>query len=646
MADDKKTVILDFEVDQGKAIKDLERTESAILDLKKEQADLNKEYKAGRITQAEYVSQNLKLQQSLKKENDQKKTLNKLIETESGSRNALKSRVAALTREYDNLNQSTAAGAKRARELEEELKDLNEQLIKGSKSAGLFKQLIGNYPESFDQVAKSVKVAGVSLEDVGNTLTSLAGPAGIATAAIGVIGGLAAAYASSATGARDLEFAQNLLSTSTGILSERFAQLLNDNEKQVGLFSQLTGGFLTYVDASLAGEAALKAAAQERIKDLEISRAFAAGFAKEDERRAELQRRIRDDDTKSLEERLAASQKIDPILEQNAQRTIIIMQAQIAAIKESTINYDKNRQAQLEVANLESEILDKQEEITGKLTENVTARNNLLKLIKEEAELRRLVAEQGGRSAEADQEALRGGANTPLGSGLTADTDQQVNAAKQIAQAQVNIYKAAYEADLKNRALYAELKVQAEKDTVRAYADILGEASELFDESTGQYKVLATASTLISTYTSAQKAYEALVGIPFAGPGLAAAAAAVAVAQGLARVAAINGVGFAEGGYTGDGGKYEPAGVVHKGEYVSPAHVVRSPAAQPHLAALERMRGGYADGGFVANTGTVDASQTLAMMNAIKMIPPPVVSVVEFNRVNRQVQVKESLSRR
>ncbi len=26
--------------------------------------------------------------------------------------------------------------------------------------------------------------------------------------------------------------------------------------------------------------------------------------------------------------------------------------------------------------------------------------------------------------------------------------------------------------------------------------------------------------------------------------------------------------GFSEGGYTGDGGKYEPAGFVHKGEYV------------------------------------------------------------------------------
>lgn len=34
------------------------------------------------------------------------------------------------------------------------------------------------------------------------------------------------------------------------------------------------------------------------------------------------------------------------------------------------------------------------------------------------------------------------------------------------------------------------------------------------------------------------------------------------------------GAGFAEGGYTGDGAKYQPAGVVHAGEFVQPANVV------------------------------------------------------------------------
>lgn len=46
---------------------------------------------------------------------------------------------------------------------------------------------------------------------------------------------------------------------------------------------------------------------------------------------------------------------------------------------------------------------------------------------------------------------------------------------------------------------------------------------------------------------------------------LAALAAGIASAKAQATAASS---GFAEGGYTGDGGKYQPAGVVHKGEFV------------------------------------------------------------------------------
>lgn len=53
--------------------------------------------------------------------------------------------------------------------------------------------------------------------------------------------------------------------------------------------------------------------------------------------------------------------------------------------------------------------------------------------------------------------------------------------------------------------------------------------------------------------------------------------------------------GFADGGYTGPGGKYQPAGVVHKGEYVIPADRTR----ELGLGFLDRLAG-YADGGFVA----------------------------------------------
>lgn len=57
---------------------------------------------------------------------------------------------------------------------------------------------------------------------------------------------------------------------------------------------------------------------------------------------------------------------------------------------------------------------------------------------------------------------------------------------------------------------------------------------------------------------------------------------------------------FAYGGYTGDGWKYEPKGVVHGGEYVIPQWMVqKSPAL---IGSLESTRKrGYADGGFVGS---------------------------------------------
>lgn len=71
-------------------------------------------------------------------------------------------------------------------------------------------------------------------------------------------------------------------------------------------------------------------------------------------------------------------------------------------------------------------------------------------------------------------------------------------------------------------------------------------------------EVAANAAVAVSKAAS-QTGVAAAVGI---------AAALLALAVGLAEAKAMASGGFAEGGYTGDGGKYEPAGVVHKGEFV------------------------------------------------------------------------------
>ena len=70
---------------------------------------------------------------------------------------------------------------------------------------------------------------------------------------------------------------------------------------------------------------------------------------------------------------------------------------------------------------------------------------------------------------------------------------------------------------------------------------------------------------------------------------------------------------YASGGYTGRGGKYEPAGIVHKGEYVVPKSGVNQSTGLPYSDALGRAPVGsrpsasYASGGMV-NGGNIMVS--------------------------------------
>ncbi|MDR5008308.1 tape measure protein [Agrobacterium fabacearum] len=54
---------------------------------------------------------------------------------------------------------------------------------------------------------------------------------------------------------------------------------------------------------------------------------------------------------------------------------------------------------------------------------------------------------------------------------------------------------------------------------------------------------------------------------------------------------------YSEGGYTGDGGKYQPAGVVHKGEYVFDKAAVAAAGGPAAMEAMRRNLKGYANGG-------------------------------------------------
>lgn len=94
---------------------------------------------------------------------------------------------------------------------------------------------------------------------------------------------------------------------------------------------------------------------------------------------------------------------------------------------------------------------------------------------------------------------------------------------------------------------------KARIDALDAVSNTLEMASELAGKQTGIGKTLAIVSATISMFTSAQKAYESTVGIPFVGPTLAPINAGLAIAVGLKNIANINKVKV-PGGSGGGGG--------------------------------------------------------------------------------------------
>ena len=88
----------------------------------------------------------------------------------------------------------------------------------------------------------------------------------------------------------------------------------------------------------------------------------------------------------------------------------------------------------------------------------------------------------------------------------------------------------------------AKKEAETKKQQLAAVGNALASFSAAAGEQTAAGKAFAIASTLISTYQSAQDSYKALAGIPVVGPALGAAAAAAAAIAGIKQIQAIKSV--------------------------------------------------------------------------------------------------------
>jgi hypothetical protein len=133
-----------------------------------------------------------------------------------------------------------------------------------------------------------------------------------------------------------------------------------------------------------------------------------------------------------------------------------------------------------------------------------------------------------------------------------------------------------------NSRLVLQRKVQQSEAQINearlsAAQSVFGEITATTNKETAAYKAAAIAQATISTYEGASKAASALAGIPIVGPALAAAAAGVFIAGGLARVAAIVGTPLATGIDTvpGTGTRDNFPALLQPGERVVPTETNR-----------------------------------------------------------------------
>lgn len=579
MADE--TIIFDFKIEQGDALTTLEQTKKSILELKQEQQSLNSEYKKGRKSIEDYTKETVQLEAALKKQ--------------SAQYTEVQRKVTGIQNPFDKLNNS--------------IKDQ----------------------------AKSVTVAGVSLQSFLNP----------ATAVTAAIGGLTAVYANSTAGAKDLEFAQNALSIATKQLSNDFIALFGISaEDGQGFFSkQLTGMFKNLslfskkafgTSGDLGNTIEKQALIIEKIQDLEREETKILGDnADRKSQISDLQTKLNAEGV-TYNEKLRISNQILELAKKNQTEILKIKQEELFYIKEQLkVNKDdENLQAKVNQAERELSQAKKQAARDIKQAEiskgNIVEINN--KLLKQEKEIAATMEAQAN-AARLERELMGPGEKDIFDKEDLIKTKKIANAeevfqitsnllskqAKEGAEANEKFQK-----EEKEKTRIAKIENANRLATVSSY---LGQAQSLFAEDSIAYKTMGVGRATIDTYRAADLA---LATYP---PPFGAVAAGVAIATGLANVAKILDVGFASGGYTGDGGKYDVAGTVHRGEVVwSQADVALAGGAKR----VNAMRPTYSDGGLVSDyMGRQSSSGMQSQSIQVALV------YEEFKRFTQSVTYKE-----
>ena len=626
----EKVLIAELDIDTGNVVKEQQTLLMQINQLKKDIKD-------ARGTTEEYSETNIKNQASLKTLNTQYRANQRVIEglsaTQTGQVKTIRearSVVSALTVEWQKSAQVNGENDERTQALAEKLSTLNKQINENKLAVGDSTSNIGKYN---NQLKDSIASAGSLPGPLGAATVSIQGMAGaskafIATGIGAIFIALAAVVGTLTKAFKRSEGRMNKLRVIGGKVSGVFNGLLKILEpvadfiantvvkafdtlgkiadKTIGLVSRGLAklGFNKAAEsvdqfqqnmreAAQAGEA-LAEAQNKLTQALRVQEKIQLDFQK----LAERQRQIRDDESKAIDERITANQKLGEILQKQLQEELRIANLaldvanqRIKVEGETTGALDERAEALLKVSEIEERIVGQQSEqlvnINALNKERVELEqqraDELDKLINDELEAidesidlqlekEKELADQSLEIFRQKLEKVKELADQQREQELIDEENRLINLENglerefQLRQFDLDRRREAELAQaesigadtlsIKKKFDNAEVMLEKQKQIAKFQlaSGFAGNLAAIFGEQTAVGKAAAIAQTTIDTYVSAQSAYKSLVGIPVVGPGLAVAAAGAAVATGLKNIAGIKKVSTNVSGGGGGGG--------------------------------------------------------------------------------------------
>jgi hypothetical protein len=221
---------------------------------------------------------------------------------------------------------------------------------------------------------------------------------------------------------------------------------------------------------------------------------------------AEIQRQIRDDETKTFEERIEANQKLDKILaeQQKAQKAQIQLQIDAA---QAQYNLNASQENLIALQQEEVAMLELEETITGQLSEQKT---NQVALEKELLETQNELRVAGLSGIERELEELQNSYDLKLEMARKAGVDS-TEITKQFEDEKQAIIKAAADEEEAQAKKVADEKIALEEAVKNAKLNIAGQTLGLIGEIAGEgtkvAKAAAVAQATISGVQGVQNAF-------------------------------------------------------------------------------------------------------------------------------------------